>query len=265
MLFRNSTDSTSAVPSVALVRRLFDWPCPKGCRSRRQPWTSPFVIRRPSRINTWTTLVPHNIRWTPWALNFILDIKRIKQRAKKNHFLFAVSVRTKQRLWKNEPLPFCYWHEFLDLVYVFRWIVSLSDSFISVIYPHALDPGALTPLKVLRGIRLEPLRTVFTGRLPRTWNTLSVHLQNLNCSVAHFKKELFNYCLPLTKSEWLWFLQLPPPPTKPKTYKSMSIKCHTSRPLTRLLDEMCCWFFYQCLQALLCLLLRFLLFLMHCY
>ena len=189
-----------------------------------------------------------------------------QQRAKKNHFVSAVSVRTKQRLRKNEPLPFCYWHEFLDSVYVFRWIVSLSDSFISVIYPHALDPGALTPLKVLRGIRLEPLRTVFTGRLPRTWNTLSAHLQNLNCSVAQFKKELFNYCLPLTKSEWLWFLQLPPPPlTKPKTYKSMSIKCHTSRPLTRLLDEMCCWFFYQCLQALLCLLLRFLLFLMHCY
>ena len=102
-----------------------------------------------------------------------------QQRAKKNHFVSAVSVRTKQRLWKNEPLPFCYWHEFLDLVCVFRWIVSLSDSFISVIYPHALDPGALTPLKVLRGIRLEPLRTVFTGRLPRTWNTLSAHLQNL--------------------------------------------------------------------------------------
>ena len=49
-----------------------------------------------------------------------LTSKELGSAQKKNHFVFAVSVRTKQRLWKNEPLSFCYWHEFLDLVYVFR-------------------------------------------------------------------------------------------------------------------------------------------------
>jgi len=82
-------------------------------------------------------------------------------------------------------------------------LLVYPDPFISVIYPHALDPGALTPLKVLRGIRLEPVTTVCTGRTSTTWNTLSAHLQNFNCSVAHFKKELCNYYLLLTKSEWL--------------------------------------------------------------
>ena len=35
---------------------------------------------------------------------------------------------------------------------------------------------------------------------PKIWNTLPAHLQNTDCSVAHFKKDLFNYYLYLTKS-----------------------------------------------------------------
>ena len=45
-----------------------------------------------------------------------------------------------------------------------------------------------------------PLRTGFYCRAPRIWNTLPAHLWNTDCSVAHFKKDLINYYLYLTKS-----------------------------------------------------------------
>ena len=40
----------------------------------------------------------------------------------------------------------------------------------------------------------------FYCRAPRIWNTLPAHIQNTDFSVAHFKKDLFNYYLYLTKS-----------------------------------------------------------------
>ena len=67
----------------------------------------------------------------------------------------------------------------------------------------------------------------------RTWNTLPCHLRSIDCSVCHFKKELFNYSLYLTKSVY----DVNPPS---QTYKSVSINCYTTRPLTSLLHRMCC-------------------------
>ena len=40
----------------------------------------------------------------------------------------------------------------------------------------------------------------FYCRAPRIWNALPAHLWNTDCSVAHFKKDLFNNYLYLTKS-----------------------------------------------------------------
>ena len=72
--------------------------------------------------------------WAPQAVNLIVDIERIQRRATK--FILSLpyrsEVRQKQRILKIGLLPLCYWHEFLDLVYVFKCLVSLSVPFISV-------------------------------------------------------------------------------------------------------------------------------------
>ena len=95
-----------------------------------------------------------------------------KNSGARNKFILSLSyrseVRYKQRLLKTGLLPLCYWHELLDLVYVFKFLVSLSDSFTSVINSTRprRNPGALSPPMVRCWIRLEPtlspLRTVFT-------------------------------------------------------------------------------------------------------
>ena len=81
----------------------------------------------------------------------------------------------------------------------------------------------------------------FYRRAPRIWNTLPAYLQNTGCSVAHFKKDLFNYYLHLTIAKSVYDIDTP------QTLKSVCIKCHTSPPLNSLLDRMCCWFFIDVL------------------
>ena len=77
-------------------------------------------------------------------------------------------------------------------------------------------------------------------RTPRIWNTLPALLLNTDCSVAHFKKDLFNYYLYLTKSVY--------DVDTTQAFNSVTIKCHgTSRPLNSLLDRMCCRFFIDVL------------------
>ena len=67
----------------------------------------------------------------------------------------------------------------------------------------------------------------FYCKAPRIcWNTLPAHLWNTDCSVAHFKEDLFIYYLYLTKSVY--------------------DVDDTSRLLNSLLDRMCCSFFYRC-------------------
>ena len=70
----------------------------------------------------------------PQAVNLILDIERIQRRATKFTLSlpYRSEVRYKQRLLKTMLLPLSYWHEILDMVYVFKCLVSLSDPFISV-------------------------------------------------------------------------------------------------------------------------------------
>ena len=107
-------------------------------------------------------------------------------------------------------------------------LVSVQDPFISV---HQTQAYCL-----LQGYAVEygqgQHSHSFYCRAPRIWNTLPVHLRNTDCSVAHFKKDLFNYYLYLTKSVY--------GTDTPQTFKSVCIKCHTSQPLNSLLDRMCC-------------------------
>ena len=100
-----------------------------------------------------------------------------------------------------------------------------------------LDPGALSPLNTIRANTVT-FKNSFYCRAPTTLHR-PTHRRNVDYPVAHFKKELFNYYFYLTKSAY--------DVDTPQTHKSVCIKCHTSRPLTCLLDRMCCWFLYQCL------------------
>ena len=184
--------------------------------------------------------------WAPQAVNLILDIERIQRRATK--FILSLTYRSevsyKQRLLKIGLLPLCYRQEVLDLVYVFNFLVSLSDPFISVMNstrPRRTVSSKGTLLNTIRANTVT-FENSFYCRAPRIWNTLPAHLRNTGCLVAHFNKDLFNYYLHLTIAKSVYDIDTP------QTFKSVSIKCHISPPFNSLLDPfMCCWFFIDVL------------------
>ena len=79
--------------------------------------------------------------WAPQAVSLILDVERIQRRATK--FTLSLPYRSevsyKKRILKIGLLPLCYLRECLDLVYVFKCLVCLSDNFISVM--NSTRPG----------------------------------------------------------------------------------------------------------------------------
>ena len=96
----------------------------------------------------------------------------------------------------------------------------------------------------------------FLRREATTGNPSAVHrlTSGTHCSEERFKKDLFNYYLYLTKSVY--------DVGTPQTFKSVCIKCHSSRPLNSLLDRMCCLAFLflsflKCCHSLLVVLLIF--------
>ena len=126
--------------------------------------------------------------WDPQAVNLILDIERIQRRATK--FILSLAYRSEvsyeQRLLKIGLLPLSYWHEFLDLVYVFKFLVSLSDPFISVMNSTRPRHTVSSKGTLLNTIRANTVtfENSFYCRAPRIWNTLPTHLRDTDCSVV---------------------------------------------------------------------------------
>ena len=79
--------------------------------------------------------------------------------------------------------------------------------------PRRTNSSQGTLLNTIRANTVT-FETSFYCRALRTWNTLPAHLRNVDYSVVHFKNEIFNYYLYLTKSVY--------DVDTPKTYKSVS-------------------------------------------
>ncbi|CAH3139264.1 unnamed protein product, partial [Porites lobata] len=115
--------------------------------------------------------------WAPQAVNLILDIERIQRRATK--IILSLPYRD---FYRDR-------NYYLDLVYVFKFLmiprrtVSSKGTLLNTIRPNTVT-----------------FENSFYRRAPRIWSTLPAPLRNTDCSVAHFKKDLFNYYLYLTKS-----------------------------------------------------------------
>ena len=79
-------------------------------------------------------------------------------------------------------------------------------------WPRCTDCTQGTLLNTIRANTVT-FENSFNCRAPRSWNTLPAHLRNVDCSVVHFKNEIFDYYLYFTKSVYDVYI--------PKTYKSV--------------------------------------------
>ena len=68
--------------------------------------------------------------WALQSVNNISTIERVQRRATK--FILSLPYNTnisyKERLVTIGIIPICYWHEYLDMVYLYKCIITNSDS-----------------------------------------------------------------------------------------------------------------------------------------
>jgi hypothetical protein len=141
----------------------------------------------------------------------------------------------KERLHILGIIPLCYWHEYLDIVYIFKNLINDSDRNISVKVSTRETRSAIngTFLNV-RKCGTVNYQNNYYIRAASVWNTLPSYIRDTTKSIESFKTLLRKHYKDLTDSVFN--------PDDPRTLKSVCVcvKCHTSRPLWNLLSRSCC-------------------------
>ena len=142
--------------------------------------------------------------WAPQSVSLILEVEKIQRRA--TRFILSLPFRSEtsyqDRLLKTGLLPLSYWHEYLDLVYIFKGNQIENDSQISIvsnarITRHA-TPNSVT-LKISR-VNTLTFQNSFYNRAPRIiYNSLPPHIREASVTVGQFKSYLLTYYEAMTK------------------------------------------------------------------
>ena len=197
---------------------------------------------QPTRKALYTVLVMSNLSyssqvWAPQSVKLIEIIERVQRRATK--YILSLPYRTnisyKERLRRTELIPLCYWHEYLDLVYTYKSIVNNTDPQFKTSKPVRVTRRTASSKSVLLDIpkaKTVTFQNSFYSRASRAFNTLPEHMRDNTQSINVFKTNLRKHYLNLTLTVY--------DPAVPQTFKSVCVKCHTSRPLTALLVKLCC-------------------------
>ena len=173
--------------------------------------------------------------WAPQTVGDILSLERIQRRATK--FILSLPFRTEityvQRLCRLNLVPLTYWHEYLDLMFLFKHITEKSDPNIVIKIPTRITRHTFSHSKLIVVSRSKTVshQNSFYVRSARTWNSLPAYI--INCtSVSQFKSNLLNYYFFLTANIY--------DPDLPQSFKTVCVKCHRARPIETIKETLCC-------------------------
>ena len=170
--------------------------------------------------------------WSPQSIELIKCIERVQRRATKYILMlpFQTELSYKERLMQCSLLPISYWHEMLDLIFLYKATNGLIN----------IDCDILPlPRKTTRATRsshnndittytTKKCRTVtyqrsFFIRTSRIWNSLPSSIRVNSLSLKSFKVKLFEYYMNALLNLY--------DPDNPRTWKSVCLKCNMARPL----------------------------------
>ena len=199
------------------------------------------IHNQPVRKMLYLTLVRNQLAygsqvWAPQTVNNILTLECIQRRATK--FILSLPYHTdvsyKERLKIIDFLPITYWHEYLDLVHLFKCVISNPDPNISI-KASVRQTRSNTNHGILLNVakcRTVSYQTSFYIRCAKVWNNLPCCIRDITKSLASFKRALFMYYKDLTGTIY--------DPDDSRSFKTVCVKCHASRPLTNLSKRLCC-------------------------
>ena len=142
------------------------------------------------------------------------------------------------RLIQCNLLPISYWHEMMDLAFLYKATNGLIDIDRSILptirrsarVTRSCHASNATTYTTKRCRTLTYQRSFFI-RTSRIWNSLPTYIRDNSLSLASFKNKLFEYYTNALLNIYN--------PHNPKTWKSVCTKCNMARPLVK--DITCCF------------------------
>ena len=128
--------------------------------------------------------------WATQTVSNIQTVERIQRRATK--FILSMPYRKdilyKERLQILDIIPLYYWHEYLDIVYIFKSLINDSDSNISAKVSTRETGSARNGTFLNVGkCRTVNYQNNYYIRAAKVWNTLPSHIRDTTKSIASFK------------------------------------------------------------------------------
>jgi hypothetical protein len=156
-----------------------------------------------TRLALYTTMVRRQLAyctqvWSLQSVSLIHQIENVQRRATRYilSLPFMSGISYKERLIKTGLLPLSYWHEYLDIVYLYKMLVSSQDRNIQIKTTCRVtrenSGTAQITLHIPRANTLT-FQNSFYCRSSRTFNCLPSVLRQSNLSINQFKCNLFNH------------------------------------------------------------------------
>ena len=218
--------SSTSAPKQASHLVIFGGPRSK---SRQSLFVEPCILH--SFVPTSRTLLRsglHNMLTSSSVQNAFKDVRRSTYWT---YIPFVCNINYNQRLSILKLLPLCYWHEFLDVLFLFKShndIVNLSSDIqpnpqYSRQHTRSANPNGLQfQISSCKTATYQKSYLLWTTRV---WNILPRDLTNNGLTFKEFKKNSFNYHSSALDNCY--------DVDDPRTWKLVCIKCNQARDLTR--------------------------------
>jgi hypothetical protein len=176
--------------------------------------------------------------WCPQSIKLIEDIEKVQRRATKYilNLGFTTDVSYITRLHQLELLPITYWHEYLDMVLLYKLINNytyIDESALPIIAESGITRRE-TNENVIRFVipfaKTVTYQSSYLIRACKMWNVLNSDLRNRDIGLQAFKSGLKTYYKYALSNIYKY--------DDPRTWKSVSVKCKRARSLDGVLS--CC-------------------------
>ena len=170
--------------------------------------------------------------WAPQTITAIQQAERLQRRATKFvlDLPFRCNTTYEERLLQLDLFPLSYWHEYLDMIFLFKLIHGI------ITIDNNLLPSPTNNSRVTRSSSPTHLSFITTrcktttyqksylSRSTRLWNTLPNELTGNNTSLNGFKCGLIKYYKSALRDVY--------DVNDPRTWKSICLSCNMSRNLS---------------------------------
>ena len=131
------------------------------------------------------------VGWSPQSVALILDLEKVQRRA--TRFILSLSFQSntsyKDRLLLTGLLPLCYWHESLDLVYIFKALKSNDPNIVvkrnGRVARH--DNSTKSILTNVSRVNTLTFQNSYFNRAPRSYNCLPSYIRDADITIGQFK------------------------------------------------------------------------------